>query len=164
MAPEVTMSDQNATFRRHLLSAIGLATVSAVLVGDAPIAGAQEGNAISVQVLLYSGRPDPTYVLEDVVLIDQVRSLVTAATPAAAAAGPVIPSVLGYKGIVVRNPGRAAGLPSRISVYKGRMEVIDGASRILADSGGALEKALLDEAVRRGVIDKTVLDRMKKGQ
>lgn len=129
------------------------------------LAMAQEEKGITVRVLLYSGKPDPTYVLGDGALIGQVKSMIARAEPASVSAGePVIPSILGYKGIIVQNPGRTEGFPSRISVYKERMEVIDDTKRILVDRDGALEKMLLDEAIRRGLIEKSILERMKKGQ
>jgi hypothetical protein len=42
------------------------------------------------------------------------------------------------------------------------MEVIDETKRTLVDRSGALEKTLLDEAIRRGLIEKSIVERMKK--
>jgi hypothetical protein len=127
------------------------------------LAMAQEGKGITVRVLLYSGKPDPSYVLEEGVLTSEIKAMIARAEVVSVPAGEsVIPAILGYKGIVVQNPGRAAGLPSRISVYKERMEVIDETKRTLVDRSGALEKTLLDEAIRRGLIEKSIVERMKK--
>jgi hypothetical protein len=43
------------------------------------LAMAQEEKGITVRVLLYSGKPDPTYVLGDGALIGQVKSMIARA-------------------------------------------------------------------------------------
>jgi hypothetical protein len=39
---------------------------------------------------------------------------------------------------------------------------MDGQKRFLEDKGGAIEKTLMDEAIRKGVIEDVILKRMKK--
>ncbi len=125
---------------------------------------AQE-KGITVRVLLYSGRPDPAYELTDGQLVEKLKASVGEAKRLEDfKKETVIPVNIGYKGILVTNPEKRAGLPGRFAVYKGAIEVMDGQKRFLEDRGGAVEKLLMDEAIRRGVIDDVVLKRMKKDQ
>jgi hypothetical protein len=145
--------------------------MACVLVSCASAAGqapppsepaAEEG--IKVTVLLYSGRPDPTYILDSSALINLTRSNIADAQPVsdAAAQEDVIPSILGYKGILVESPAGRADFPARIAIHAGKMEVIDGTRRVLVDKNETLEKTLLDEAIKRGVIDDEMVKRIQK--
>lgn len=158
-----------ATLRRMLVSAVSPGSFCALLllagmsVGGA--AAAQEAKGITVRVLLFSGRPDPVYELADDQLVEKVKANIARAKVLEAFdKKSVIPVNIGYKGILVSNPQKKAGLPARFAVYKGAMEVeaTDGQKRFLADEGGAIEKLLMDEAIRRGLIDEVILKRMKK--
>lgn len=140
-----------------------------LMVACAPFAGrgdvvmATDEKGITVTVLLYSGRPDPTYDLDNEALITQIKASIAAAEPASGPADQdVIPSILGYKGIRVQSRVPPPGFPSRIELFRGKMAVVDGQRRVLIDKDGALEKALLDEAIRKKVIDDRILERMKK--
>lgn len=137
-----------------------MAVVGIILCGDIALA---EEKAITVRVLLYSGRPDPMYELVDPQVIEKVKASVTEAkTLDGYDKETVIPANIGYKGILVSNPEKKAGLPVRFAVYKGTIELMDGQKRFLEDKGGAVEKMLMDEAIRKGVIEETILKRMKK--
>lgn len=129
----------------------GLATTSA---------GQEE---IVVRVLLYSGQPDPAYILEDQEIIDAIRDVFASAKVAEAFdKKTVIPSILGYKGILVKNAGKREGLPSMFAVYQGAIEVVDGQKQFLYDENRRLEKLLIDGAVRKGVIDDAFLKSFQK--
>ncbi len=118
---------------------------------------------IIVRVLLFSGRPDPVYTLEDQQIINKIKSgLAEAKSAEGFDKETVIPSILGYKGILVDNPEMHAELPPRFAVYKGIVEVIDGQKQFLMDKNGAIEEMLMNEAIRKGVIDKAILKRMRK--
>jgi len=137
--------------------------VPGVLCSD-DIALAQE-KGITVRVLLFSGRPDPTYELGDSQVIERLKAVVAGAKRLDSYdKESVIPANIGYKGILVSNPEKRAGLPVRFAVYKGTIELMDGQKRFLEDKGGAVEKMLMDEAIRKGVIDEVILKRMKKDQ
>jgi len=140
---------------------IATVLVTGVLRSD-DVALAQE-KGITVRVLLFSGRPDPTYVLSDSQLIEKLKAeLVEAKRLDSYDRESVIPANIGYKGILVSNPGKRAGLPVRFAAYKGTIELMDGQKRFLEDKGGAIEKMLMDEAIRKGVIEDVILKRMKK--
>jgi len=124
-----------------------------------------EENEIRVRVLLFSGRPDPVFTLDNKSLIDKIKKGVSEAEPDKNfPKNTVIPSILGYKGIRISNPERLEGLPLSLAFYNGAMEVTDGQEHFFKDKNGALEKMLMDEAVRQGVIDKVILERMRKKQ
>lgn len=132
------------------------------VVGSSDVALAQE-KGITVRVLLFSGRPDPTYELTDAQTVEKLKANMGAAKRLEIFdKESVIPANIGYKGILVSNPGKMAGLPARFAVFKGTIEMADGQKRFLEDAGGAIEKMLLDEAIRRGLIDEAILKRMKK--
>ena len=118
---------------------------------------------IVVRVLLYSGRPDPAYVLDDQKTIDAIRDVFASAKVAEAfKKNTVIPSILGYKGILVKNAGKRGGLPSMFAVYQGTIEVVDGQKQFLFDDDRRLEKLLIDGAVKKGVIDDSFLKSFRK--
>jgi hypothetical protein len=147
----------------RLAARSGLAAATALaclLPWGGAIMAAEEKN-VTVTVMLYSGRPDPTFVLDDEQLITRIKSAIAGAERAEGSEKDVIPSILGYKGIVVRSQSEAAGLPSRLSVARGRMAAVDGQTRVLVDKDGAVEKLLLDEAIRKGAIEAKIVERMK---
>lgn len=113
---------------------------------------------LKVTILLFSGRLDPTYVLEDRDVIDQLKTLLDKApVNEKIEKRTVIPSILGYNGILVDNQGRISGFPSRLAVYKGNIEVKDERKKFLIDEGGAVENLLIHQALRQGVIDEKAL-------
>lgn len=129
--------------------------------GSAFAAGEQ---GITVRVLLFSGRPDPTYELVDVQLIEKLKmNLAVAKKINNYDRQTIIPANIGYKGILVSNPEKRGGLPARFAVYKGAIELMDDRKSFLEDSGGAVEKLLFDEAIRKGVIDDVIIKRMRSG-
>lgn len=145
-----------------------LALLFVTITSDQINAQAKEmagGKGLKVTILLFSGRPDPNYLLDDKNAIEQLKTLInTAKTNDKFEKSTVIPSILGYKGIVMDNQTKVSGIPSFVAVYKGNIEVKDGGKRFLIDEAGALEKLLLDMAIEKGVIDEKVLKRMKSGK
>jgi hypothetical protein len=124
---------------------------------------AQQLKVVKVTVLLFSGRPDPVFELTDV---DQMRRLSALLKEAPReekkTAESVIPSTLGYKGILVENMGGSADLPFRMAVYRGSIEVGTDRKEFFADAGGRMESFLLQQAIDRGVIPEPVMRRMKE--
>lgn len=147
------------------IAAVGL--LLALVLGTAVISGGAiaeaKDKAIKVRVLLYSGKPDPTYELTDPQMIGKLKASIDGAKRLDGfSKETVIPANIGYKGILVENPEMMAGLPARFAVYKGKMEVMDAQRRFLEDKDGMIEKMLMDEAVRKGVIEDVILKRMKR--
>jgi len=147
-----------------VMIAVALAVSMPLGLRGTGVVSAEEGD-ITVRILLYSGRPDPTFVIKEKDLVEKIRANITgAAMVEGFKKDSVIPAVLGYKGILMDNPSKQSGLPAHLAVYKGVMEVQDGKKRFLADKDESLEKMLLDEAIRRGVIDEVIIKRMREGQ
>jgi len=131
-------------------------TVLMLLAACAPVALAQPGEpapgTARLRVLLYSGRPDPTVEL-DAATADQLAALVDAAPAAEGFDGDtVLPSILGYKGVLVETSGDGP-LPRYLAAFGGTVELRDGEARFLRDDGRAVEQLLLEAAVEAGGLD-----------
>ena len=132
------------------------------LESDAQTGGTAGLKGLKVTVLLFSGRPDPAYIIDDTPSLDQVKKILEMSRETKFDKTTVIPSILGYKGIVVENEANIAGIPQRFAVYRGTIEMGAQEKRFLTDEGNSLEKFLLDKAIERGVIEDNVLRRMKE--
>lgn len=121
-----------------------------------------EKTSLKVTILIYSGRPNPTYLLEDKSAMNRLKVLVNEAKPNERfEKATVIPSILGYNGITIDNPAKIPGFPAHIAVYRGNIEAQDENKRFLIDEGGAIESLLIDQALEKGVIDEGVLKFIK---
>ena len=130
----------------------GMLTVLAAT--DGPPA-AEPGAGVTVVVEVFSGRPNPTFVLDDAAAIHGLRQAFSALADElpddaqAAAFGH-----LGYRGVVIRNPHGIAGIPRYVQVLDGLVLVRDepaGGSRYLRDTE-SLEQRYLALAAERGLI------------
>ncbi len=142
---------------RRLASLVGV--LSAFLASCASTRAMQPTAApdgVEVRVLLFSGRPDPTFVLPEARLAELTRALNSARENREFQGETVLPSRLGYKGFLLLNPARQAGLPTEIAVYRGDIEVAAEPRRFLAD-GGALEQWLVERAQEAKAIDERAL-------
>jgi hypothetical protein len=74
----------------------------------------------------------------------------------------VIPSKLGYKGVLIQNPKGLHGLPRQLAIYGGVMEVGVDRKAFLADPGRQLESALLSMAIDRKAIPENVAKRISE--
>ena len=133
-------------------------------VGYSQTPGATEAKGLKVTVLLFSGRPDPNYVIDDAASLDQVKKIFETSKETKYEKSTVIPSILGYKGISVQNTGNVAGIPQNFAVYKGTIEVGTKEKKFFTDEGNALEKFLFDKAIERGVIEEKILKRIREGE
>jgi hypothetical protein len=120
---------------------------------------------LTVTVLVYSGRQNPSYVLDDSDALKQLKALLDKAKTNERFEGTtVIPSQLGYSGIIVSNESRVPALPFQIEIYKKDVAVKNEGKKFLIDEGQAIETLLLDEAIKKGVIDKKILEFIKSGK
>ena len=146
---------------------LGAIFISSIFFAAMPnlAVAASDDDGIIVTVLLFSGRPDPVYILDNQTLINKINAGIGKASKVKGfEKETIIPSILGYKGILVKNPERRSDLPSKFAVYKGMIEIMDEQKRFLMDAEGKIEKMLLDEAIRQGVIEEKILMKMKKAQ
>jgi hypothetical protein len=125
-----------------------------------PPAGA---SGLTIQVLLYSGRPDPLFTITDAARMTQIQQLLAQAKPDPAAGDKktVLPSILGYKGMLILNPGALGGLPRTIAVYRGAVEVRDGGAPRFLTGGGELESFLVGEAIRSKALDERAIEMLR---
>lgn len=126
-------------------------------------AGAKNGLKVTISV--YSGRPDPFFYLDNEAEIDQLRSfLKNAAVDKAFEKRTVIPSILGYRGVKVENPGGIRDVPGAIAVYKGTMEVRNKEKVFFVDKDSALEHYLLKMAREKKAIDEKMYGKIKASE
>ena len=135
-----------------------------VAVANSQTQGEAGMKGLKVTVLLFSGRPDPSYVIDDAASLDQVKKIFETSKETKFEKSTVIPSILGYKGITVQNTGNIAGIPQDFSVYKGTIEVGTKEKKFFTDEGNALEKFLFDKAIERGVVEENILKRIREGE
>lgn len=133
-----------------------LLAVALVACGTAVSAQDRSDDEVTLTVLLYSGRPNPSVGLDD----DAVARLAemlgeVPEDEQSRRRGSVLPSILGYNGVLVNNPGGRPGLPRRLAVYGGAAELIGdrGSKRFVRDTGGAIESFLLEVAEERDALD-----------
>lgn len=135
-------------------------------------------DGLRVEVMVFSGRPNPVFVVTDPAQIREILSLVDTMPQTANADGrSVAKQGLGYRGIAVTNlSGDASGVAA-ITVYRSGVEVkrksitpaknaaakISGgaAAEVRSDAMRALETRLLALAVSRGALDQRVVDQIK---
>jgi hypothetical protein len=140
-------STPRADRRRTIATLLGVALALGVLLSVGLMAGAPEhGRTGGVELLVYSGRPNPSFELTAAEVDDLVRQL--------AALPPGAPGVeapgLGYRGLTVTLTG--GGL-DRMTVYGGavRLETADGVDTRLDTTD--VENWLLALARQRGYAD-----------
>ena len=118
-------------------------------------------NKLRVVIMVYSGRADdPSYLLADSHLATQMKDLIGKARETKFKGQTIIPSILGYRGIIVQNPGGMSGLPEHFAVYKGMIEIMGKEKSFRNDEGRKLETLLLKESRREKVIDDKLIRQM----
>ena len=119
----------------------------------------EPGHGLTITVEVFSGRPNPAFVLDDVAAIHRLRGDFSR-LPAETTDGPSTAGFghLGYRGIVIDNPHGVEGIPRYVQVLDGVVLVRDEAGstpRYLRDNG-SLEKRYLALAVERGLIGELI--------
>ena len=120
-----------------------------------PAAGGM--NTVKVRVLIYSGRPDPEFVIP----ASQIQTFMKKAKRLQSKGESVIPARLGYKGILVENPAKVGGLPELLAIYDGKIEAGEKEKTYFVDENRSLENFLLQEAVKRKAIEEDLFKRIK---
>jgi hypothetical protein len=115
---------------------------------------------VRVRVLIYSGRPDPVFVLANPDSLRYLRTYLRNSKALKFERKTIIPATLGYKGLLLENVGRVAELPQRFAVSNGKIEVPGKARRVYADEGRTLERFLIQQAVREKAIDENLAKRL----
>ena len=123
------------------LSLIGLGLGSRLLAGE----GGEGGKTnVTVEVLIFSGRPNPTWQLLDAKPLATLKARLKD-LPEAFRAEPAGWSRLGFAGFRIRG-GEILGLPGQIRIYEGVIQTGQGkAAKHLRDAVG-MEQSLINEA------------------
>jgi hypothetical protein len=127
------------------------AALSLIGQGLAPGLLAADGAKINVtvEVLIFSGRPNPTWQLQDTNRL-QILKAKLKDLPEAFKEEPAEWSRLGFGGFIIRE-GRTRGLPGEIRIYQGVIKTGQGKqAKYLKDSIG-LEQSLIAEAKREAL-------------
>ncbi len=123
------------------LCLIGPGIVSELLAAD------EGGTSVTVEVLIFSGRPNPTWQLQDTNRLQLLKTKLKE-LPEAFKEEPPGWSRLGFAGFRIRG-GEVLGLPGEIRIYQGIIKTGHGqAAKYLKDSTG-LEQSLINEAKRQ---------------
>lgn len=106
-------------------------------------------SAVTVRLLIFSGRPDPEWTLDQATADQLSLGLREALTQENGSAPPPPPPRLGYRGFLVRPSRTAAELP-QFTVFRGVLTVgAGGRSKHSRDVSG-VENLLLAQARERG--------------
>lgn len=114
-------------------------------------------NMVKVRIMIYSGRPDPEFEIP----ASQIAPMMKRSRLMAYKGGTIVPSTLGYKGVLVENPARAGGLPELFAIYNGKIEAGVAEKTYYADQNRALEKFLVNEAAKRKAVEKEMYGRIQ---
>ncbi len=104
---------------------------------------------MTVELDVFSGRPNPTWTLspeETAALAALLKDLPRSDTPAGEGG-------LGYRGFIISNPGRAAGLPARIRVGGGVVTMEENGRLQFYRETHGIERWLLQQASEHGYGD-----------
>jgi hypothetical protein len=139
--------------------AVGLLAACAGAAASRPASAAGEPRVVRVTLLLFSGRPNPTFDIEPGLAVERLKPGLDATMAVEAAVGEtIIQSRLGYSGIVVENLADDPGLPRTMIIFRNRVETRDGKVSTRAGEGRALEDALVKLALERHAIDEKLLE------
>jgi len=103
---------------------------------------------VSVRLLLFSGRPDPEWTIDDAAIAalrERVRRTVGAETTSLQESG-----ALGYRGFLVQNMSKVAGLPATFTVFRRVFSEPPGPRANHWRDIGDVENLLLAQARERG--------------
>lgn len=123
----------------------------------------EKEKGLKVTILLFSGRPNPTYVLDDAESIAKLREMMGSAKANESFDKKTVqPGILGYNGIMVENLNMSvAEFPSSLMVYKGDVEVDEKRKMFLMDEGNAIESFLIGKAREMKVLDDKAMQFMR---
>ena len=147
---------KTSTERSGLLRRSGLIAwlLACALFGALGHARSQAPKGLDVTISVFSGRPDPHYQIAEGKPLDQLRTLLWRASASAKPEGDSAqPSRLGYRGVVIQNAAQLAGVPARVAVFNGVIELGSDKRSFVVDAGRELEKYLLELALKQGAID-----------
>lgn len=128
-----------------------------------------KGKRLLVEILIFSGRENPTYYITDAEQIEEIvkkygKKTVTRSFDQET----VTPSILGYRGIVIYNIDGIAGLPETIIIYNNKMEILKPTrsgrqeKSFAVEQTDSMETMLIDKALEQNALDSELRDIIKK--
>ena len=150
------------------IQGIGHEFIRSVATADAAAEEPGITNGLKVTIMIHSGRPNPTYLVSasekgNKDMIMEFFSLVE--TDSFFKEETVVPSILGYNGIVVEKIGNFDSFPyDKLYIYRDNIEVAagkGGAKQFLRDGGRNLEDFLLQLALEKGALSQATLRYIK---
>ncbi len=146
------------------------------------MSAAPTANTLQVEVLIFSGRPNPVFTITDPAEIKEITALVNGLPKNAADAvrkSAANPAVLGYRGIEVKNSGTAFSELDSFVVNRSDVQLnrkadpqiatdqsqpAAGSAEFRLDGASILENRLLALARSRGVINDALLSHIKSAK
>jgi hypothetical protein len=156
--------------RRNISWLAGLSMIiSSSVMSSTPPGGV---TALRVQVMIFSGRPDPVFTITDSDAIRDILELVGSLPkhPTLPIGGTVIPAALGYKGLAVEVISSEAsdmqsflvsGANVQVNRSKAGLTASPSMPAFYLDERAALEGRFLELAQRYGALDETLLDHIR---
>lgn len=156
-------SKSKRAFLRHCFTVSAAIMAVGCLLSSSAMAQQASAQGVKVTVLLFSGRPDPTFEVTEPAQLARLGALLKEA-PRQDGGGreTILPSILGFRGIVVANPAALAELPKRFAVYGGAIEVGTERKEFFADPGNRMASFLLDLAIEKNTIPPSIVSRIKE--
>jgi hypothetical protein len=151
-------------------------TLLTVFLAFVTIAGAAEpmppakAETLEVEILVFSGRRNPTFVITDPAVIREITNGVKAlsAHPTLKTNGSLgNPGRLGYRGIRLRNGSSVNSDLEWFTVFRSAVEVVNKAANskeFRVDAAAALERRLIKMAEEKKLMDDVVLEHVKSVQ
>ena len=113
---------------------------------------------LKVTIMIFSGRPNPTFYIDDQFLVDNLVGHFAKNTKLTAfGKKSVVPNKLGYTGILIENLKDIKGLPKRFMIYGKDMEAPE-TNEFFTDNSGLIETSLLDHAYVKNAINSELRD------
>lgn len=155
----------------YLLALLGM--LSTAMSAD------KKTEALQVEVLIFSGRPNPVFVVSDPAEIREIVSLAESLPGSAQEARPGQPR-LGYNGFVVENLSNTLPDVQRFKVGRGEIDLVrkpgtqsrkaaagtdaTSTARVRRDGANSLETRLLSLARSKGAIDDRLLEHINRSK
>ncbi len=151
------MSKKRRQYKRAiLLSFLSIAIMSISLLHAQQTEDKNAG--LKVTFLIYSGRSNPSLVIENLDQINKIRNIIDKTeVNKTFREKTVLLSILGYNGIVIENRSKIPGLPPFLAVYGENIELNYDQIQFRKDKEEALENYLLNRGIENKVIDRDLL-------
>ncbi|MGE5340552.1 MAG: hypothetical protein ACM3SY_03635 [Candidatus Omnitrophota bacterium] len=127
----------------------------------------QEKPGLKVTIMVFSGRPNPTFTITDPDVIDKITQIVSG-LPQNLQGSPATRPTLGYCGIRVENFSEKLPKLQSFSVYQSNVRLTNkgvqgkpGMEELRADTNLELQRFLIDYARKEGIIDQKTHDYLK---